>query len=146
MDDREIVGDQEHPHPELVSQMSQQVRDLGLHRNVESGERLVKDDDGGSRGQGPGKRDPLALASAELEGKAPGNLGRQTDPLEQRLDGEPLPVALLRPTHAVGHLVGDAPAGVEGAVGILEDHLQADVLDRALARVKGADRPAVEVH
>jgi hypothetical protein len=146
MDDREIVGDQEHAHAELVSQMSQKVRDLGLHRYVESGERLVEDDDGGSRGQRPGERDPLALASAELEGEALGNLGRQADALEQRLDGELCPVALLRPAHAVGHLVAHAPTGVEGAVGILKNHLQADVLDRALARVKGTDGPAVEVH
>jgi hypothetical protein len=135
VDDREIVGDQEHADAEVVSQMSQQVRDLGLHRNVESGQRLVKDDDGGLRGQRSGERNALALASAELEREAPGNLGRQADPFEQRLDAGPLPLLLLGPTHAVGYLVADAPAGVEGAVGILENHLQADVLDGPLSRV-----------
>ena len=43
VDDSEVVGDQDHAHPELVAQAGEQVEDLGLDRDVERGRRLVGD-------------------------------------------------------------------------------------------------------
>ncbi len=46
--------------------VDEQVRDLGLGRGVEGGERLVEHDHRGVGGERAGDRDPLPLAAAEL--------------------------------------------------------------------------------
>ena len=67
---RQIVRDEQIGQAEALAQVLEQVDDLGLDRHVERRHRLVADDEGGIDRQGPGNGDALALAAAELMGKA----------------------------------------------------------------------------
>jgi len=60
------VGDEDVGQPELVLNVLQQVHHLGLYRYVQSGDRLIANDDLGIQGQSPGHTDPLALTAGEL--------------------------------------------------------------------------------
>ena len=64
--DGEVVGDQQDRHPELALQIVQQLQDPGLHRDVERGGRLVRNQQLRLVGERHGDHDPLALASREL--------------------------------------------------------------------------------
>ena len=65
LDHAQVVGDEEVGQPELLLQIEQQIEDLGLHRDVERGDRLVGHDQARIEGQGAGDADALALAAAE---------------------------------------------------------------------------------
>ena len=83
---REIVGDQEIGEAEPVLQITHQVEDLRLDRDVEGRGRLVADDEIGVGGDRARNRDPLALAAGEFVRKlAP--VGRmEADEFEQFAD------------------------------------------------------------
>ena len=65
-DDREVVRDEQVREVELVLQRLEQVDDLRLDRDVERGDRLVRDDEVRVDGERAGDADPLALAAGEL--------------------------------------------------------------------------------
>ena len=124
-DDAQVVGDEQVGQPEVALEPLEQVDDLGLDRDVERADRLVRDDQVGLQGEGPGDADALPLAARELVRIARG-VGRvEPDGREQ------LPDALA----ALGWLadvvdvewLGDDPAGghprIEAGVRVLEDHL-----------------------
>ena len=125
--DREVVRDEQIREVELLLQLLEQVDDLRLDRDVERGDRLVRDDEVRIDRDCACQSDALALASGELVRIAPGRIGRQSDDLEQVAN----PPARLAPTReAVGPewLADDAThavARVERRVRILEDHLHA---------------------
>src|SRR5205807_6097661 len=62
-DDRQVVGDEQVGQVELVLEVLQEVHDLRLDRDVERGDGLVGDDEGGVQDQGAGDADALPLAA-----------------------------------------------------------------------------------
>lgn len=61
--DGEVVGDENEPHAKLVTEVGEEVDDLGLDGDVERRNRLVGDDDPWPHGEGPGDSDSLALTA-----------------------------------------------------------------------------------
>ena len=68
LDQGQIVADEQVGERKGFFQMSQQLHNLFLHRDVQSAGGLVADEDAGGEGQGPGDGGSLALAAAELMG------------------------------------------------------------------------------
>ena len=65
-DDAEIVGDEQHAHAEPRPDLGEQRQDLGLHRDVERGGRLVRDQQIRLVGERHRDHDALALAAGQL--------------------------------------------------------------------------------
>ena len=70
-----VVADVQHRHTEVLLKFSQQVKDMGLSRNVEASRRLVKYKQLGRSGQTHGDGNPLQLTTRELVGIPTGELG-----------------------------------------------------------------------
>ena len=81
-DHREIVADEGERQSQIAAQLGQQGQDLRLGRHVQSGDDLVRDDEGRLQGDGAGDADPLALAATDFMGIAADQPGREPDPLE----------------------------------------------------------------
>ena len=96
LDDREVVGDEQVGQSELILQVLEQVDDLGLNRHVQRRDRLVRDDEVWVGGQRAGDADALPLAAGELVRIAVGEVGVETDRLQQLLDAL-VAVLLARP-------------------------------------------------
>ena len=62
----EVVRGEEHGHAALPRELTQQLQDLRLDRDVERGRRLVGDDELGLGHQRHGDHQALALAAGEL--------------------------------------------------------------------------------
>ena len=62
----EVVGDQENGHGKLLFQMSEQIQDLGLNRDIEGGGRFVGDEQPRVTTKGHGDHDPLSHPSGKL--------------------------------------------------------------------------------
>ena len=71
-DDAEVVGDEDHAGAELVLDPLDHIEDLGLHRDIECGGRLVGDQHVGVVGDGDGDHDALTHATRELVWILPG--------------------------------------------------------------------------
>src|SRR6185312_6217487 len=95
-----------------------------------------------------GDRDALALAAGELVRARLGVPLRQAHAVEQLGDAAPAVrrVADAESVERLAHGALDRPAGVERAVGVLEDRLHPAAEGRAPAAVGGRDVLAVEVH
>jgi hypothetical protein len=125
-DDAEVVADHDHAQPELVLQLTEQVKDLRLSSHVQCGGRLVRDQE--PRPQDERHRDHHALAHSarELMGERPQSLLRVGDShVLQRLDraaARVLPADPFVRTDDGGELVSDGEDGVERGHGVLEDH------------------------
>ena len=79
-----VMGDKQIAQPlALGLQFFQEVNNLGLDGDIEGGDGLVADNDGGVAGQGAGHADTLALAAAELVREAVGHGGVQADDAEK---------------------------------------------------------------
>ena len=125
-DDAQVVGDEYIGEPELLLEPPEEVEHLGLNGHVQGGDRLVAHQQVGIEGEGPGDVDALALTAGELVGEAVDVLGVQAHHAHE------LPHPLL-PLDAVGdglvddhgllHDLAAGLAGVQGGVGVLEDHL-----------------------
>jgi hypothetical protein len=114
------VGDEDEGEPVARLHVLEQVQDLGLHRHIERGHRLVADDHLRLEHERPGDRDPLALPAGELVGPpVGGHRGVEPHRLEHLVD----PFLLL----GVGAALPDA------------QRLRDDVLDLS-ARVQRRDR------
>lgn len=79
----EVVGDEEDRHLSLLLQIPEQAQDLGLHRYIQGGSRLISNQQLGVRGDGTGDGRPLDLAAGELMGIALQHLGRKLHFLKQ---------------------------------------------------------------
>ena len=134
-DDFEVVGDEQVGQAEVGLEVGEEVEDLGLDGDVEGGDGFVADDELGAQGQGAGDADALALAAGEFGGEPVVVLGVEADAGHQVLDGFLALVAGggLVDGEGVADDRADPAAGVEGAVGVLEDHL-----DLAAERLHGA--------
>ncbi len=64
--DAEVVGDEQHAHAEPRPDFGEQRQDLGLHRDVERGGRLVRDQKIRFVGERHRDHDALALAAGQL--------------------------------------------------------------------------------
>ncbi len=146
-DDFEVVGDEQVGQAEVGLEVGEEVEYLGLDGDVEGGDWFVADDELGAQGQGAGDADALALAAGEFGGEPVKVLGVEADASHQVLDGA---LALgagggLVDGEGVADDRADPAAGVEGSVGVLEDHLDlaADRLHGAAGQV--GDIAALEV-
>lgn len=115
----EVVGDKEVGEAELFLEAKEEGGNLGLDGGVEGGERLVADEEVGLEGQGAGNGDALSLSAAKLVGIAFLGGSGQVDLQEQLvdIDGSSVDEGWFLDDFSDRH------AGVEGAVGVLEDHL-----------------------
>ena len=142
--DQQIVGDEQIGQAEFFLQLGEHVDDLRLDRHVQRGDRLVADDEVRVDRERAGDADALALAAGKFVGVAGGMLGVEAD-IAHELENALLPflpagVELMH-VQRLADDVGDGHAGVEGGIGILEDHggLVAEGLDIGL----GLDLPAL---
>ena len=83
LDHRQVMGDEHVGQVQLLLQLLQQVQDLCANRHVQSGDRLVADQQLGVGGDGAGDDDTLTLAAGELMGIAIHIGGIQTDHVQQ---------------------------------------------------------------
>ncbi len=106
----QVVRDDEGGAP--VGETPERLHDLGLGLAVETGQRLVEDDDGGIADRGAGDRDPLPLAAGQ-RGAALADDGvvALREPLDELVSaGQPggaLDLLLGRPRQPVGDVVPD---------------------------------------
>ena len=81
--DAKIVGDEQQCNAQSLLDFVEQFEHLRLHRHVERGNRLVRDQNIGVERQRARDRDALALAAGELMRIARDCIGRQIDQFEQ---------------------------------------------------------------
>jgi len=144
-DDGEVVADEEHGDAELVSDAVDEAQDLRLHRHVESGDRLVADEDARLRGERPGERDALTFAAREVARSLALVVRRQADAREQLGQMRSGPAA---DGEGLAQGVTDRHARVERRVGVLEHDLDRARVARgepASERCAGEQDLAVEV-
>jgi hypothetical protein len=146
-DDGEVVRDHQVGEPETLLELLQQVQHLGLHGDVESGDRLVRDEQVRLHGDRAGDADPLPLPPAELVRVAPQRRGREPDGVQQLPqpagDGR-LVTAQSMGVQRLGEQRLDVLPRVERAQGVLEDHLHAPAHVAHRLRLERGDVGAVE--
>src|SRR6266545_4649079 len=124
-DDGEVVCDEEVREAELFLELLEQVDDLRLNRDVESGHRLVRDDEVRVEREGSGKADPLPLSARELVRVAAGGVGGEPDRLEKIADPSRRLSSRREPVCPQG--LADDPADtvprIQRRERVLEDHL-----------------------
>ncbi len=132
--DAEIVRNQDERETEPVPEIEQQIENLSLHRDVECGRGLVRDDELGFACQGDGDHHALTHAARQLVRKLvdPALRIRDLHGLEQFQH----PGADLGTRHLVvldqhlGNLFPDGKHGIERGHRLLEDHGDALAADR----------------
>jgi hypothetical protein len=140
-DERHGVGDEEIGEAVGTLEVAEQVDDLGSDGDIEGADRFVEGEEGRLEGEGAGDVDALTLAAGELVGEAGEDVRGEAYVLhefveagadliagEAALDGERL-----------GDDLTDAHAGIERAVGVLEDHLDAAAKDAEVALAGGEE-------
>src|SRR5271170_7934723 len=65
-DNRKVVGDKQHRESKASPEAGKKFQNLRLHRNVEGGGRLVRDQEARAVGDSHGDEDPLPLSAREL--------------------------------------------------------------------------------
>ena len=122
---QKIVGNEQISKAHLILQFIKHIDDLCLDRNVQSGNRLVTDNELGIHGHGPGNADALTLTAGELMGIPVGMLGVQAH-LAHQLQHPFFPLLLVGVhfvhVQGLGNDVGHGHTGVQRGIGILEHH------------------------
>ena len=125
-DHAQIVGDQQQRHAGLVRDLADQLEDLGLHRHVERGGRLVGDQQLRPPRQDHGDHHPLALAARELVRVEVGREARRIEPHPRHraaCRGLGLgPPDAAGPAQPLGDLPADRVDRVQCRHRLLEDH------------------------
>ncbi len=119
------MGDEDHGEPEILTQLLEQVDDLGLDGNIQGGDRFIGDDDLRLNRQGPGDADPLALPPGKLVGIPVEILLLEPHPTHE-LQHPPSELPRSNQTVNLQRLADDIPhphPGIEGRLGVLKDHL-----------------------
>ena len=124
-DDRQIVADEQDGGIELEPQLLDEVQHLGLDRHIESGRRLVEDEQRRIARQRHGDRHPLLHAARQLMRVAlhhPSRIGNAHPVEHLGAAGQ-----CFLPRHAakredLGNLASDADRRVERPAGILVNH------------------------
>ena len=125
-DDTHVVGDEDDRHAKLLLQITEQFKDLGLDRDVQSGRRLVRDQQFGIARECHRDHHALAHSTRELVGKVVQTLlgARESDEAEH-LNCTVKRLLLADPAvdeDRLGDLVTDALGRVKRGHGVLEDH------------------------
>ena len=145
-DDGEVMSDEEVGQFEFVLEVFEEVQYLGLDADVEGAHGFITDEEFGLDGEGAGDADALALTAAEFVGVAAGGVGGEADFFEEAGDGI---LAFVAGEGAEVDGEGffddgtDLHAGVEGADGVLEDHLQVFPEGAEVALAEGEDLAVV---
>ena len=93
-----VVGDKDDRQMVVSSQVVQQIQDACLNGYVQSGGRLIGDQDARAAGQAYGNRDPLAHAAAELVWiRVEGTAWIRNLYLPQEIDRTPASLVLAHP-------------------------------------------------
>ena len=125
-DEAEIVRDEDDRQAKSLLQLPEQCQDAGLHRDIERGRRLVRDQQIGIERQCHRDHHPLALAARQLVRIGVELGGRVID--GDQLEQLERPVAGGGPRHSGmapqrrRHLLADAVERVERRHRLLEDH------------------------
>lgn len=124
--DGKVVSDKDHGQIHLADEAGEEIQNLTLDGDIEGAHRFVGEDQARLGGEGAGDGDALALPAAEFVGiffhlcrvqaDAPHEGG---DACGQFGGGEVLACA-----EGFGEATEDGHPGVEGGVGILENHLK----------------------
>ena len=140
LDDREIVTDEQQREAVASLHVLQDVEDLGLHRHVECGHRLVADQHLRIESERTSDTDALELTTRELVRAAFAELRVDPDRDHQFLDAFLRPGALRVAPHrdALADDVADLTTRVERRDRVLEDHLQigTDLAERLAFHVR----------
>ena len=124
----QVVGDEQVGQVLLLLQVLQKVEDLRLDGNVQGGNSLVAHHKLGAHSQRAGDADALTLAAGELVRIAVHEVRSQTGVFHhlQNFFLHALVVLLevLVSDHALADDLTNRHAGIQGGIGILEDHLQ----------------------
>ena len=146
--DRQVVRDEQQGQPELAPQGCDQIEDLRAKRHVQSGDRLIGDDQRRPDHHRAGDGDPLPLASRELVSVAAGIICGQPDRLQHLpyLLAAGLARALPMDLQRLGDRLPYPHARVQGRTGILEDHLHAAPQLAAPGAGGSREVGAVEAH
>lgn len=123
--DAQVVGDEEVRHAGLGAQVGEQVEDLRLDADVEGGDRLVEDEQPWFECEGAGDGGTLALAAGQGAGPGTALALVQAHLVEELRHASASAVGVPGEVGAQEFLDGrlDRLLGVEGGVGVLEDHL-----------------------
>ena len=119
------VGDEQIGELQLLLKFHQEIEDLGLHRHIEGGHRLVGDEKIRFQRDCPGDADALTLTAGELVGVLTASPGIESHEFHQMSRT----AAYLMPVrHGVNreHFSNDllrGKTGIEGSEGILKDNL-----------------------
>jgi hypothetical protein len=143
----QVVGNKQQGQVELGLELGEEVEDLGLDGHVESRHRLIGHNQTGPQDQSPGNSDSLALTTRELMRITSCMGGLETDQLQHL--GNPNMTFILRrhsmDPQALGDRLTDRAPRIEGAVGILEDHLHLAPNPEKVLSVEVSDIGAVEI-
>ncbi len=125
-DHAQIVADEHHGEMHLALQAHEQIEDLGLNRDVEGGDRFVRDQKLRPHGERARDGDPLTLAAAQRRRTPRAEIGRQSDRLQElrhaRLDRRGRADAM--DAQHLGQRLCDGEARIERGVRVLKDHLR----------------------
>ena len=125
LDDRQIMRNEQVSQPELLLKIQQKVQYLRLNGNVQSRDRLVRDDELWPKGQRTRNSDPLPLTAAELVRVAIEIFSSQTDDIDKALDAF---IPFIPAFGALDHKsfrynLADVHARIETSVRVLKDDL-----------------------
>ena len=145
----QVVGNEQVGDAQFLLQISEQVQNLRLDRDIEGRNRLVADDESRLYRQGPGDTDPLALAPRKFVRITPDMGGVELNPLEEFLH-PPGPLGFVRTDletpHAFGHGIPHAHARVQGGHGILKNNLDLASIGTQGGLVQGHQVDPVKEH
>lgn len=144
--DSEVVRDEEQGQSELASQRFQENQDLGLHRDIERGDRFVEDQHVGLNGQGSRNTRSLTLTAAELVRQTIEVLRTEPYGIEQR--DRPLPALAGIPNAMNGKHLGQGGTNrlprIENTERILVHHLYSTGSSEPIPATKGREIGALE--
>ena len=127
-DDRQIVGNEEIGQILFCLQLIHQVQDLCADRDIQSGDRLVRNDELRLHDHGAGDTDTLALSTGELMRVAGLVLRQKTDILKSLVyfgDTVIFILVQMEIQKAFRYTVLDRRSLIQRRRGILENHLDA---------------------
>ena len=135
----QVVGNEQQRQAQAVLQFQQQVDDLRLHRHIQRGHRLIRNDQRRFHRQRSRDPYPLTLTAGKLVRAPRRRIVRQMHEVEQPVH----PPRNLRPRDNVMHRQGFGQAGthrhprVQRAERVLENHLDLPVIPSAVSSLHG---------
>ncbi len=139
------MGDEQIRQAQLITQVEQELQQLGLHGDVERAGDFVADDELGVERQRAGDADALTLPAGELMRVAAQHGGVQLDSAHD-VCGQVLPagfaVAQAVHLHDLGQHAADGEPRIERGVRVLEDDLHVTPHRAQLGRAQADQLPA----